>query len=78
MGRKLSKAVAIVAIGGMALQFGACGSKWWQRILSDAALSAAYEWLWDNDAIFDLFQDDFGTAVFYNDRNADDPSRAEP
>jgi hypothetical protein len=35
------------------------------------------EFMFDNDAVFDLFQDDFGTGTMYDDRFVD-PSRAEP
>ena len=40
------------------------------------------EFLMDNDAVFDLFQDDFGTGAEYDDRNiallGGVPSRDEP
>jgi hypothetical protein len=32
----------------------------------------------DNDAVFDLFQDDFGTGALYDDRFTAAPTRAEP
>ena len=73
-----TKALAIVALGGIAVQFGGClGSGVVRRVVTDAALAVAYEFVWDNDSVFDLFQDDFGTATFYNDRLTDDPTRAE-
>ena len=59
MGKKTMKGAAIAALLGSVLQFGGCfGSSWWGRLLEDAALSAAYEFIWDNDGILDLFEDD--------------------
>ena len=59
MGKKTMKGAAIAALLGSVLQFGGCfGNSWWGRILGDAALSAAYEFIWDNDGILDLFEDD--------------------
>jgi hypothetical protein len=79
MGSRLRRIAVGLAIGGVVLQFGGCLSgRTVRRVLTDAAFSAAYEFLWDNDAVLDLFQDDFGTGVFYNDRFVDDPSRLEP
>ena len=73
---KFTKTMAIVALGGTA--FAGCFNTWWGRLILDAGLAAAYEFVWDNEAVFDLFQDDFGTATFYNDRFVANPSRAEP
>ena len=74
---KMTKVLCMVAVGAVALNWGGCGIGSWQKIAQDAALSTAWEFLLDNDAVFDLFQDDFGTAATYDDRfNA--PSRAEP
>jgi hypothetical protein len=78
MGKKLTKAMGVAAVGGAAFGFlGGCTDSWWGRILQDAALSATYEFLWDNDAVFDLFQDDFGTGTTYDDRFTAEPTRAE-
>jgi len=78
MGKKLMKGAAITALGGTVLGWGGClGDSWWGYVVRDAALSAVYEFVWDNDAVFDLFQDDFGTGTQYDDRFAD-PTRAEP
>jgi len=40
--------------------------------------TVAGEFLLDNDAVFDLFQDDFGTGTQYDDRFTADPIREEP
>jgi hypothetical protein len=55
-----------------------CNASLWRSILQDAAVATAFEFVLDNDAIFDLFQDDFGTGALYNDRNTANPSRQEP
>ena len=47
----------------------------WQKMLQACLLA---EFLFDNDALFDLFQDDFGTGSQYDDRFSPNPSRAEP
>lgn len=79
MSARKARLVALTAVGGIMLQFGAClGSGAWRYVLTDAALSAAYEYVWDNDAVLDLFQDDHGTATQYDDRFSPDPSRGEP
>ena len=80
MGKKLMAGVAIAGAGGMMLGWGCLGGGdgWWKTVATDVALSAGYDFLLDNDAVFDLFQDDFGTGVLYDDRFAEDPTRNEP
>ena len=83
MGKKLRKVIALVAIGGMAfgcLSFPCCPCKGLNActIFTGLLTSAAGEFLWDNDAVFDLFQDDFGTGTQYDDRFTAAPTRAEP
>ncbi len=78
MGKKTLKGVAVTALGGTVLGFGGCLDGFWGWLVRDAAASAAYEFVWDNDAVFDLFQDDFGTGTEYDDRTTNDPSRDEP
>lgn len=81
MGKRLMKVGAILAAGSVMLGWGGClggGNSWWGRIASDVALNVATEFVLDNDAVFDLFQDDFGTGALYDDRFTADPTRAEP
>ncbi len=79
MGKKMLKSGAILAAGGTMLGFGGClGDSWWGYIIRDAALSTAWEFVTDNDSVFDLFQDDFGTGTQYDDRFVADPTRVEP
>ncbi len=83
MGKRLLKITAMVMAGGMmfhslgCLNLGGMG-KWAGPILYDGALNALWEFVLDNDAVFDLFQDDFGTGALYDDRFVADPTRAEP
>ena len=82
--KRLIKFAAIMCAGGtlFACWGGGClggGSlKWLGPIALDAAEFAAFEFLLDNDAVFDLFQDDFGTGTQYDDRFVAAPTRAEP
>ena len=52
MKNKFRKAVVGICAGVM-FQFGGCGP-----IIQDLALSAAWEFIWDNDATLDFFGDD--------------------
>jgi len=72
---KMTKVLCMIAVGGMAFHLGTCIP--WQKVAQDAALNVAWEFLLDNDAVFDLFQDDFGTGAQYDDRFTA-PTRAEP
>ena len=81
MNTRLTKMLALVAVGGVALGclpcclckgLNAC------NIVTGLATSAAGEFLFDNDAVFDLFQDDAGTGALFDDRFTDEPARAEP
>ena len=61
MGKKMVKYGALAATGGLVLQFGGClGDGWWQKLAWSGATYAGFEFLTDNDSVFDLFQDDFG------------------
>ena len=78
---KTTKVLALVASAGVT--FGCvpsccCGFPSFCEILWDVALSATYEFIWNNDAVFDFFQDDFGTGVLYDDRFTAAPTRGEP
>ncbi len=78
MGRKLMMGAAVVASGGMLLGGGCFGNKFWKKLAWEGATFTAFEFVLDNDAIFDLFQDDFGTDVQYDDRFSADTIRVEP
>lgn len=53
---KLWKAFRYVALGGVVLQFGGC-SWWWQNLLPSSVGTLAWEFLLDNNGVFDLFTD---------------------
>ena len=48
----------VVLLAGLMFQFGGCGFA-----VRDLALSAAWEFIWDNDVVFDFFGDD-GPGLF--------------
>ena len=56
--KSLRGAVISAIVGSMFLATGCLGGKWFDRIVTDALLSGAYELIWDNDAILDFFGDD--------------------
>ena len=53
------KGVALAALAGTILQFGSCLSldNPWTRALWDGTIYAGWEFVGDNDAVFDLFED---------------------
>ena len=64
MRRKTLRSAALLALSGCLLQFGGClGGGWWGRLIWDAALYAGWEYLTDNDAMFDLWEDSAVTAM---------------
>ena len=67
-----------VLAGGSMLLFGGCLDSWWGNLLLTGAVSQGFEFVLDNDAVFDLFQDDFGTGASYDDRFTAAPTRTEP
>ncbi|MBN1514094.1 MAG: hypothetical protein JXB13_18905 [Phycisphaerae bacterium] len=79
---KTTKVLALVATAG--LTFGGCmpscccGLPNFCQVMWGVALNAVTEFVWDNDAVFDLFQDDFGTGALYDDRFTAAPTRGEP
>ena len=77
---RTARILRLAAVGGTVMAFGGClgGGNWWQRVATDAAVNIGYEFLLDNDAVFDLLQDDFGTGSEYDDRFTLNPSRDEP
>ncbi|MCK4659129.1 MAG: hypothetical protein KAV82_06360 [Phycisphaerae bacterium] len=81
MAKKTLKVGLLVAVCGSMLGWGGClggGDSWWGVIAQDLAMDAAWEFLYDNDAVYDLFDDDFGTGAQYDDRNSLTPGRVEP
>jgi hypothetical protein len=50
--KKFKRSIA-VAVLATVFQFGGCGA-----VLQDLALSAAWEFIWDNDSVLDFFGDD--------------------
>ena len=79
--REVVRGAMLVASCGMIFHSGAClGSigGLLGPLLYQAAFHAGYEFLLDNDAVFDLFQDDFGTGATYDDRFTAAPTRGEP
>ena len=79
MAKRTLKVGLLEAVCGSMLGWGGClGDSWWGVALQDLAMDAAWEFVYDNDAVFDLFQDDFGTGALYDDRNTAAPTRAEP
>jgi len=79
MMKKTLKCGLLVAVCGSMLGFGGClgGDGFWGRMGQDLASYALWEFVFDNDAIFDPIQDDWGTGVFHDDRFTDDPFREE-
>ena len=80
MAKRTLKVGLLLAVCGSMVGWGGClgGDSWWGRAVQDLAFDAAWEFVYDNDAVFDLFQDDFGTGALYDDRNTAAPTRAEP
>ena len=79
MGKKMLKSSVIVATSGAMLGgFGCLSDSWWGVVLQDGFMDTAWDFLLDNDSVFDLFQDDFGTGTQYDDRFVADPTRSEP
>lgn len=63
MGKKMMKSAAVVALMGTCFHFGGCGDlggigKWALGIVQGAIPYLGYEFLTDNDGVFDLFEDD--------------------
>ncbi|MCP4245552.1 MAG: hypothetical protein GY778_00745 [bacterium] len=83
MGKRNWKAVALtIGAGGIVfhtacLNIGGFG-KLGGQFAFDLAEYAAFEFVLDNDSVFDLFQDDFGTGTQYDDRFTADATRVEP
>ncbi len=58
MRKKTLKGAALVTMAGCLLQFGGCLDldSWWGRVLVDGALYTGWEYVLDNDAVFDLWE----------------------
>ena len=53
-----TKAIALATLaGGTVLGGGCSGGVPWQTLLWGSALDLGLEWVTDNDAVFDLFED---------------------
>ncbi len=53
-----TKAIALATLaGGTVLGGGCLGGLPWQTLLWGSALDIGLDWVTDNDAVFDLFQD---------------------
>jgi hypothetical protein len=76
MAKKSLKVALLVAVCGSMMGFGGGMSG---QLLFDVVEYAALEFVLDNDSVFDLFQDDFGTGTQYDDRfTGGDATRVEP
>ena len=83
--KRISKIIKVAAIGmagGMMFHSAAClntggFAKLAGPFAQGALEHAAYEFVLDNDSVFDLFQDDFGTGTQYDDRFTAEPTREE-
>ena len=78
---KTTKVLALVATAGVT--FGCmpsccCGLPNFCQVFWGVGTSLLTDFLFDNDAVFDLFQDDFGTGALYDDRFTAAPTRGEP
>ena len=59
MRKRTMKGAALAALAGTILGFGGClgMDTWWGRILWDGALNVGWNYVLDNDAVYDLFED---------------------
>ena len=55
MRKRTLKGAAMIALAGMVFQFGNCIN--WQTVLQTIGYTAVFEWVTDNNAVFDLFPD---------------------
>ena len=54
---KKAKAVVVTALAGTMLGGGCLGGLPWKQLLIGAAVNQGFEYLLDNDAVFDLWED---------------------
>ncbi|HEY3245224.1 MAG TPA: hypothetical protein VGM03_17925 [Phycisphaerae bacterium] len=78
--RKGRGLLAGIASGSLVLALGGCltSGKLLHRSVPTIVTYVAGEFLTDNDAVFDVFQDDFGTGANFDDRFVPGASRTEP
>lgn len=59
MRKKTLKGAALAALAGMVLGFGGCLSmdSMWGRVVWDGVLDTAWDYVLDNDAVYDLVED---------------------
>ncbi len=78
MASRMTRVLAIVALGGIVVQFGGClGGGMGGHFVSSAAWATAYEFVWDNGAVLDLFQDETETDELLGDVPLTDPPEVE-
>jgi len=58
MRKNMTKSTAIAMLAGTLLQGGCINwDSWWGQLLYTGFIVSGIEWVTDNDAIFDLFED---------------------
>ena len=58
MKKNTMKAAALAAAAGCLLQFGCLNlGSWWGKALYDGALHTAWDFVLDNDGVYDLWED---------------------
>ena len=58
MRKKTLKGAALAALAGTILGFGGClGGGMWGKVVWDGVLDVAWDYVLDNDAIYDLVED---------------------
>ena len=78
MAKKSFKVGLVIALCGAVLPTSCVWPGGWSGFIWSGLLDVGWDFVLDNDAVFDVFQDDFGTGQFYNDRLTANPSRQEP
>ncbi|RME36610.1 MAG: hypothetical protein D6788_11220 [Planctomycetota bacterium] len=57
MKKRTVKAIAFAMLAGTVCQFGCLGDNFFGWVLRNAALEAGFEFVLDNNSVFDLFPD---------------------
>ncbi len=78
--RMLKKLGAASLSTALLLNFGGClvNGRTLRYVATTGLTYAGLEFVTDNDAIFDIFQDDFGTGSTFDDRFVPGAGRLEP